>query len=148
MEFNLESLKQAGAFTKARAVEREISWVNDEGQEFKATIYVRPQSFVSAVALSSIMAKGVCPDTLTGEIVAGIVDKEGKPIFTVEDLAGNDEHGPICDGLGTALWFAIYEVNRLGEIADPKASALTTSSGATSHSPASAEEVSSKPSET
>jgi hypothetical protein len=140
MDFNLESLKQAGAFTKSRVIEREINWLNDEGKEFSATIYIRPQSFVSAVALSSIMAKGVCPDKLTGEIAASIVDKDGNPIFSVEDLTGNEDHGPICDGLGVVLWHAIYEVNRLGDIADPKASALTTSSGATSSSQGSVDE--------
>lgn len=148
MELSLETLKQNGAFAKSRVVKRDIKWLNDNGEEFTATVYIRPQSFVSAVALSSIMAKGLCPDTLTAEIVASIVTEQGKPIFTVEDLIGNDEHGPLCDGLGMALWHAIYEVNRLGDIADPKTSALTTNSGVTSSSQALAEEVSKKPSTT
>lgn len=147
MKLSVDSLKQSGSFAKAKTIEKEITWLNDEGKEFKAAIYVRPQSFISAVALTAAMAKG-CPDNLTGEIAASIVDEAGAPLFTVEDLAGNDEHGPICDGLGLALWHAVYEVNQLGKIADPKTSALTTNSGATSSSQASAEAPSSKPSKT
>ncbi len=147
MELTLDSIKQAGGFTKSRAVKREIKWLNDEGKEFNATVYVRPQSFVSAVALSGSLAAG-CPDQLTAEIVAGIVDESGKPIFTVEDLVGNEEHGPLCDGLGMALWYEIHTVNRLGEIADPKTSALTMSSGATSPSQELVDEPSKSHSET
>jgi len=144
MEFNLETLKSSGAFTRAKVIPKEITWLNDAGKEFTATVGVRPMSFVTAMAVRDAMAKG-SPDILTAEISAGIVDLQtGNPIFTLSDLAGNEEHGPICDGLGLALWYAIYEVNNLGELPDPKTSALTTNSGATSSSPASAEKPSRK----
>jgi hypothetical protein len=57
----------------------------------------------------------------------------------MEDIMGNDKHGPICESLGMALLAAIWDVNGLGKKPDPKQSATTTSSGASLSLPESVE---------
>ena len=54
LAFSIASLHQAGAFT-GRPVEKEISW-RQGGQEYSATVFVRPLGFQSAV--SDVLAAG------------------------------------------------------------------------------------------
>ena len=101
MNLNLETLKQAGAFTGA-PVEREITWKQGD-EEFTATVYVRPLSYHSAV--SDVAALAGKRDGIAGRIAACICDQHGKPVFTAQDITDGpvvlDESGtPVLDDDG------------------------------------------------
>lgn len=137
---NRELLHSSGSYAKLQPERREIKWfvIDEEGheQELSAVVYVRKRSF----ATISAEAKFVANDSqLAGRIVSSLVDEEGRPAFTLEDIMGNDDHGPICESLGMALLAAIWDVNGLGKKPDPKQSATTTSSGASLSLPESVE---------
>lgn len=126
MQLTISSLTKMGAFTGA-PVEKEITWKQGE-QEFKATVYVRPLGYRSAV--SDLIAAGGKVDGVAGRIAASICDEEGNPVFSVMDIT----HGPIdpeefakdpettkrlgsLDGnLSVALLAAIQEVNSPGKM--------------------------------
>jgi len=125
MELNLNSLQAAGSFT-GYPVEKEIKWEQD-GKEISATTYVRKLSYRTAVSDARQFGK----DVIAGRIAACICDKDGKPVFTVEDITGepvenkndNDtekarkkaifDRGPLDHELTIALLGAIAEVNRI-----------------------------------
>lgn len=152
MKLNIDSLRQAGAFT-GRPVEKEISWRQGD-DTLTATVFVRPLGYQSAV--SDVLAAGGKQDSIAGRIAAAICDEEGNPVFTALDIT----HGPLdpaelakdpestkrlgaLDGnLTVALLKAAYEVNNLGKMPNSPSS---TSSGTNSSSPASAGARSRKP---
>ena len=123
MELSINSLQGAGAFTGA-PVEKEIKWEQD-GEILIATAYVRKLSYKSAV--SDVRQFG--GDVLAGRIASCICDKNGNPVFTVEDITGDvvdekgdskeekdrkakiRERGPLNSNLTIALLGAIGEVN-------------------------------------
>lgn len=115
MDLNIKSLQDAGAFTGA-PVEKEIRWDQD-GQECVATAYIRKLSYKSAVS----DAKNYKGDLVAGRIAACICDKEGKPVFTIDDITGDAdaERGPLNHNLTVELLHAIAEVNNL--VGKPKA---------------------------
>lgn len=127
MQLSLSSLTKMGAFTGA-PVEKEISWKqNDSKEEFKATVFVRPLGYRTAV--SDVLAHTGKVDGVAGRIAASICDQDGNPIFSVLDIT----HGPLdpealakdpestkrlgaLDGnLTVALLVAIQEVNAPGK---------------------------------
>lgn len=113
MKLTLETLKQAGAFTGA-PVEKEITWKQGDA-ELKATVYVRPLSYMAAVNdLRAIAGKA---DGVAGRIAASICDEHGKPVFTPEDITGeaDPERGALDGNLTMALLSVIGEVNGLGK---------------------------------
>lgn len=113
MELSIASLQAAGAFTGAPA-KRDITW-EQGGKELTATVYVRPLSYKSALAdLSAMNGKS---DVASGRIAACIVDADGKPIFTPEDVTGDadPERGPLNANLTMALLGVIAEVSGLGK---------------------------------
>ncbi|MGI2152570.1 phage tail assembly chaperone family protein, TAC [Shewanella oncorhynchi] len=146
MELSVASLIQSGSYSPAKPERREISWKNSNGETNKAVVFIRKESFATAQSEARNYNLGV--DWLTSRIVSSIVDEHGKPLFEVDDILGNDAHGPICDSLGYALIGAINEVNGIGLKPDPKALPPTTSSGTNSSSQALADEPSKKPSKT
>ncbi len=109
MELNIGSLQAAGAFTGA-PVEKEIKWKQGE-EELSATAFVRKLSYRSAVSDVKQFGK----DAIAGRIATCICDKDGKPVFTVEDITGESsaERGPLNYNLTIALLKAIGEVNSL-----------------------------------
>jgi hypothetical protein len=123
MELSINSLQDAGAFTGA-PVEKEIKW--EQGCEtLTATTYVRKLSYKSAV--SDVRQFG--GDVIAGRIASCICDKNGNPVFTVDDITGNvadekgdtkeekerkakiRERGPLDHNLTIALLTAIGDVN-------------------------------------
>ncbi|WP_323115154.1 phage tail assembly chaperone family protein, TAC [Pseudomonas guariconensis] len=145
MKLSIDSLQQVGSFT-GRPVEKEISWRQGE-DTLKATVYVRPLGYQSAV--SDVLAAAGHQDSIAGRIAAAICNEEGQPVFTVLDIT----HGPLdkvelakdpkstkrlgaLDGnLTVALLAVIHEVNNLGKTTS---SPTSTSSGTNSSSPESA----------
>lgn len=113
MKLSIESLTAAGAFT-GRPLEREVVWKR-RGEELRATVYVRPLSYYSAV--SDLTAAFTKTDAVAGRIAASIVDEEGNPVFTVADIMGtaDPERGPLDANLTHALLGVIAEVNQAGK---------------------------------
>ncbi|MCS6126689.1 hypothetical protein G3485_07510 [Shewanella baltica] len=146
MELSVASLIQSGSYAPAKPERREISWKKPNGDIHKATVFIRKESFATAQAEARNYNLGV--DWLTSRIVSSVVDHEGKPLFEIDDILGNEAHGPICDSLGYALIGAINEVNGIGLKPDPKSLPPTTNSGTNSSSQALADEPSKKPSKT
>src|SRR5690625_1510392 len=123
----LDSLTQMGAFTGA-PVEKEITW-DMSGEEFSATVYVRPSSYRTVTAeLAAVRAD---KDTQAAHIASSICDAEGKAVFTADDITGDadPERGPMHGNLVFALLVAIGEVNGLGK---KKASKREKKSGTSS----------------
>lgn len=146
MELSVASLIQSGSYSPAKPERREISWINPAGETCTASVYIRKKSFATAQAEADNFNSGV--SSLASRLIASIVDENGKPLFEIDDIMGNDAHGPICDSLGYALYGAINEVNGIGLKPDPKALPPTTNSGTNSSSQALADEPSKKPSKT
>lgn len=113
MRLSIDSLKELGAFTGA-PVEREITWKQGD-RELKATVYVRPLSYSSAV--SDLQALSGKVDGVAGRIAASICDEHGKPVFTPGDITGeaDPERGALDGNLTVALLGVIAEVNNLGK---------------------------------
>lgn len=113
MNLSIDNLKQMGAFTGA-PVEKEIAWKQGE-KELKATVFVRPLSYLSAK--SDLLAMGGKGDAVAGRIAASICDAEGEPVFTPEDITGeaDPDRGPLDGNLTMALLAVIGEVNGLGK---------------------------------
>ena len=113
MKLTLDNLKNAGAFTGAPVL-RQITWRQGE-EQLTADVYVRPQSYRSAV--SDLLARGAGQDPIAGRIAAHICDEEGKPVFTVADITGDAdaERGSLDGNLTVALLAVIGEVTGLGK---------------------------------
>jgi hypothetical protein len=146
MELSVASLIQSGSYSPAKPERREISWINPAGDTCKATVFIRKKSFATANIEANNYNNGV--DSLTSRIVSSVVDEQGKPLFEIDDILGNEAHGPICDSLGMALIGAINEVNGIGLKPDPETLPPTQNSGTSSCSQESADELSKKPSKT
>ncbi|MCO1336742.1 phage tail assembly chaperone family protein, TAC [Microbulbifer sp. OS29] len=113
MQLTIESLQQQGSFSGA-PLERSITWKQGE-QELTATVYVRRLSYYSAVSdVAALRGEG---DVIAGRIAACVVDAEGKPVFTPEDITGeaDPERGPLNANLTQALLLEIGAVNNLGK---------------------------------
>ena len=113
MKLNMDSLKQAGAFT-GRPVEKEITWKQGD-KEITATGYIRPMGYHDAV--SNVLSAAGKIDGVAGRIAASICDENGAPIFTVADITGeaDPERGALDGALTVALLVAIQQVNDLGK---------------------------------
>ena len=113
MKLNMDSLKQAGAFT-GRPVEKEITWKQGD-KEITATVYIRPMGYHDAV--SNVLSAVGKIDGVTGRIAASICDENGAPVFTVADITGeaDPERGALDGNLTVALLVAIQQVNDLGK---------------------------------
>ena len=152
MELTLQSIQESGGFAPARPEQREITWLGvKDGKplECTATVYIRKKSF-NTVSIES-QAFNAKADVVAARIAASVVDAKGKPIFTVDDITGTDERGPMCESLSMALLGAIADVNGYSKAAEEDAGKnLPTpmNSGANSSSQASAAKPSNKPKRT
>ncbi|WP_158138653.1 phage tail assembly chaperone family protein, TAC [Vibrio metschnikovii] len=131
-QLSIDMLKNAGAFAPAKPERREIKWITDDKKLHEAVVYIRKKSFITLIEESQSGTDSVF--VMASRISSSVVDEYGSPIFKVEDIVGNEEHGPICDSLAMALLNAIYDVNGLGNKADPKPSSQSVSSGKNSSS--------------
>lgn len=146
MELSVTNLLKTGSYSPAKPERREISWINPEGVTCTAFVYIRKKSFATAQVEADNFNRGV--SSLASRLISSIVDENGNPLFEIDDIMGNDAHGPICDSLGYALYGAINEVNGIGLKPDPETLPPTQNSGTSSCSQESADEPSKKPSKT
>lgn len=107
---NVAALREQGAFTGA-PVAKELSWTTLDGQTLTGTVYVRQASY--ATVTEQWKANAAEKDGTAARIANMIVDENGTPIFTLEDITGSEEHGPLSEALTVALLNAIGEVNRV-----------------------------------
>ena len=130
MDLSIASLQAAGAFI-APPVKKEVTW-HANGKAQTATVYVLQASFLSLT--QSWQAHDAGGDLAAQRIASSIVDKDGKPVFTVADIVGGPEtgHGPLCAELSVVLLAAISEVNAIPEGAFEKKSNPRKSSGTSS----------------
>lgn len=105
-----------GGFVSAQPVKKEITWFAPSGQQ-TATVFVRLKSYQSVMAE---IQNGNSGNAAAARIASSIVDEDGNPIFTVEDVAGNSEHGPMSESLTIALLTAISEANGVEIAPGPK----------------------------
>lgn len=146
MDLSIAALAAAGAFA-APPVKKEIQW-HSGGVLQKATVYVAHESYISVTQRWDAQNQG--GDITAQRIASCIVDKDGKPVFTVADVVGGPDtgHGALCAELAIVLLSAIGEVNKVPEGALEKKSTPRKSSGTSSSSRASAAERSRKQSKT
>lgn len=90
MQLSIDSLKEMGAFTGA-PVQKEISWKQGE-QEFTATVFVRPLSYLSTVG--DLTSAHYRHDPVAARIAACICDEKGAAVFHPLDIT----NGPIIRG--------------------------------------------------
>ncbi len=105
-----------GGFVSTTPVKKEINWQSAAGEQ-TATVFVRLKSYQSVMAEIQSGASG---NGAAARIASSIVDETNQPIFTVEDIVGNAEHGPMSESLTVALLTAISEANGLGITPGPK----------------------------
>lgn len=132
MDLNIASLKAAGAFIAA-PLKKEVTWHAD-GKPQTATVYVLQESFISLTQRWDAQDRG--GDLAAQRIASCITDKNGAPVFTVDDVVGGPEtgHGPLCAELAIVLLAAIGEVNKVPEGTLEKKSSPRKSSGTSSRS--------------
>ncbi|MDH0745731.1 phage tail assembly chaperone family protein, TAC [Pseudomonas sp. GD03842] len=144
MDLTIQALAAAGAFA-APPVKKEITW-HSNGKPQTATVYVAHESFISITQRWDAQHQGA--DITAQRIASCIVDKDGKPVFSLADVVGGPEtgHGPLCAELAIVLLAAIGEVNKVPEEVLEKKSNPRKSSGTSSSSRGSAAARSQKPS--
>lgn len=132
MDLSIASLKAAGAFI-APPVKKEVTW-HAGGKAQTATVYVLQESFISLTQRWDAQDRG--GDLAAQRIASCITDKDGVPVFTVDDIVGGPEsgHGALCAELAIVLLAAIGEVNKVPEAALEKKSNPRKSSGTSSPS--------------
>jgi spore maturation protein SpmB len=113
MKLNMDSLRQAGAFT-GRPVEKDITWLQGD-KELTATVFIRPMGYHNAV--SNVLSAVGKIDGVAGRIASSICDENGDAVFTVADITGeaDPERGALDGNLTVALLVAIQQVNDLGK---------------------------------
>lgn len=105
-----------GGFVSTVPVKKEISWFTSHGQQ-TAAVFVRLKSYQSVMAE---IQNGSSGNAAAARIAQSIVDENGSPIFTIDDILGNDQHGPMSESLTIALLSAISEANGVDVPPGPK----------------------------
>ncbi len=105
-----------GGFVSTAPVKKEITWHTASGEQ-TAIVFVRLKSYQSVMAE---LKSGVNGDAAAARIASSIVDEKNQPIFTIADIVGNDEHGPMGESLTIALLNAISEANSFEVKPGPK----------------------------
>ncbi len=117
MILNKQFALENGGFVSAAPVKKEIAWFSG-GEQKVATVFVRLKSYQSVMAEIQSGASG--NGATAARIASSIVDEDGQPVFSVEDVCGNAEHGPMSESLTVALLTAISEANGLVAAPGPK----------------------------
>lgn len=143
MDLSIENLDQVGGFT-GEPVKREVTW-DQNGESMTATVHIKPLSFSAVISDMRLMpSKSDSEDedftpkdlhdflerSTAGRIAVSVVDAQGDPVFTPEDITGEADpaRGPLNSNLTSALLVAISEVNSLGK-PKPKRSQKKMKSG-------------------
>lgn len=105
-----------GGFVSDAPVKKQITWIS-RGEPVVSDVFVRLKSYQSVM---SEIQNGASGHGAAARIASSIVDESGQPVFTVEDIIGNTEHGPMSESLTVALLTAISEANGLDTAPGPK----------------------------
>lgn len=132
----LAALKAAGAVRDGTPKKVEVTWKNDEGEEFTFDVLVKPMAFGTALELQADDSPNKMAAVLSSLVL--LEDDDGKPVPLDYDTALN-----LHPALG---WQIVKAVNSRNE--PPKNSVPPTSSSANSSLPELAAEPSQQPAET
>lgn len=108
---NLKDLVAGGAFvsTAEPYVKTTVQWVNEDGEDFEADVWVRRESYHTVtVTWREAAERG---DHLAARMAAVICDENGAAIFSIDDILGTETKGPMIASLFLALLNATNEVN-------------------------------------
>lgn len=130
-KLSIADLKSASAQVVfcGKPVKESIVW-SDQGEDYSIDVWVRRYSYETAVADLQAISRG--DSAQAHRIAKAIVDEDGQPVFSVEDITGeaSPERGPLSQSLTMALLGAIYRVNNLGKHQAQPTSTEMPSSGA------------------
>ncbi|HAT42353.1 MAG TPA: phage tail protein [Rheinheimera sp.] len=107
---------ESGGFVSAAPIKKTVTWLSG-GKSHEADVFVRLKSYQSVMAE---IQNGASGNGAAARIASSIVDETGQPVFTVDDITGNAEHGPMSESLTVALLTAISEANGLDVAPGPK----------------------------
>lgn len=108
---NLKDLKSGGAFvsTADPFIKTTVKWVNEDGEDFEADMWVRRESYHTVtVTWREAAERG---DHLAARLASMICDENGDAIFSTDDILGTETQGPMIASLFLALLNATNEVN-------------------------------------
>lgn len=120
-ELNLQLLAESGAFVKPELVKQEIDWESNDGTKQKNIVFVKRASFESVMNefagqdVKDLASLEHYKDTVSKRIAFFITDKDGKPVFSKEDVLGSNERGALNESLTLALLAAIAMANSVGK---------------------------------
>ena len=104
---NLEFLKSQGAISDGKAVEKEVKWKNNEGEELVGTIFVRKRNFKEQMKILDPSQSSDFSDRAARIICYSIsTDASGS-----EDLLTYDQACFLETSIADAFLTAINEVN-------------------------------------
>lgn len=132
---SIAELQALGAFAGAPE-KRDIAFMVN-GEEKTLTFYIRKAAYNTVTTQWRPENQG--KDAIALRLASYICDEKGDPVFTVEDITGTAERGPLIETLTIALFAAIGQVNGLADTGDEEKKE-STSSGTNSSAEESAEE--------
>ena len=119
----ISELQALGAFA-GQPEKRDITF-SVGGEEKTLTFYIRKASYDTVTTQWRPENQG--KDAIALRLASYVCDENGKPVFTIEDVIGTAERGPLIESLTIALFAAIGEVNGLIEKGDAEKKELTSS---------------------
>lgn len=119
----ISELQALGAF--AGQPEKKDVTFHVNGEAKTLTFYIRKAAYNTVTTQWRPENQG--KDAIALRLASYVCDENGAPVFTVEDIIGNAERGPLIETLTIALFAAIGQVNGLIEKDDAEKKDLTSS---------------------
>ena len=131
----ISELQALGAFA-GQPEKRDVTF-HVNGEPKTLTFYIRKAAYNTVTTQWRPENQG--KDAIALRLASYVCDEKGDPVFTVEDITGTAERGPLIETLTIALFTAIGQVNGLTDNGDEEKKE-STSSGTNSSAEESAEE--------
>jgi hypothetical protein len=134
MSATISELQALGAFA-GQPEKRDVTF-HVNGEPKTLTFYIRKAAYDTVSVQWRPENQG--KDAIALRLASYVCDEKGAPVFTVEDITGTAERGPLIETLTIALFAAVGEVNGIKDDSEEKKE--STSSGTNSSAEESAEE--------
>lgn len=131
---SIAELQALGAFA-GQPVKRDVTF-HVNGEEKTLTFYIRKAAYNTVTTQWRPENQG--KDAIALRLASYVCDDKGEPVFTVDDITGTAERGPLIETLTIALFATIAEVNGIVDKGDAEKK-KSTSSGTNSSAEESAE---------
>lgn len=131
----ISELQALGAFA-GQPEKRDVTF-DVNGEPKTLTFYIRKAAYNTVTTQWRPENQG--KDAIALRLASYVCDEKGDAVFTVEDITGTAERGPLIETLTIALFAAIGQVNGITESGDEEKKE-STSSGTNSSAEESAEE--------